>query len=100
MRRYLWERRLQQLGNKPYLVIPNDPAFAALHTDETRALNNPQLPTIYPPRAELFFQALTAIYESPRAMRVAFVLCEVVLAFGLLDILRRSGQPMHWILAF
>src|SRR4029077_12577236 len=39
--RYLWDGRVQRLGYNPYIVVPSDPALAALHTPETRALNNP-----------------------------------------------------------
>ena len=100
VRRYVWDGRLQRLGYNPYIVVPNDRAFAALHTDETRALNNPNTPTPYPPGAELFFRAVTAIHESAFALRTAFVICDVAIVLVLLDILRRSGQGVHWILAY
>src|SRR6476620_737611 len=47
--RYVWDGRLQRLGYNPYIVIPSDPAVAGLHTSETRTLNNPDLPSLYPP---------------------------------------------------
>ena len=100
VRRYVWDGRLQRLGYNPYIVVPSDPALAALHTDETRALNNPDLPSIYPPGAQLFFRVVTAIHESTLAMRVAFAVCELAIVLILLDILRRTGQGLHWILAF
>ncbi len=53
--RYLWDGRVQRLGYNPYMVVPSDPAFAALHTLETRTLNHPDLPSPYPAGAELFF---------------------------------------------
>jgi alpha-1,6-mannosyltransferase len=71
-----------------------------LHTSETRTLNNPDLPSPYPPGAELFFRAVTAIHESTFALKVAFVLCDFAIVLVLLDILRRSRQGMHWVLAF
>ena len=100
VRRYVWDGRLQQLGYSPYVVIPGDPAFAGLHTAETRGLNNPDLPSLYPPGAQLFFRAVTAIRESTFAMRVAFVICDLGVVFVLLDVLRRTGQGAHWILAY
>ena len=98
--RYVWDGRLQRLGYNPYVVIPSDPAFAALHTSETRTLNNPDLPSPYPPGAELFFRAVTAIHESTFAMKVAFVGCEVAIVFLLLDLLRRNGQEAQLVLVF
>jgi len=100
VRRYVWDGRLQRLGYNPYVVIPDDPAFAALHTDETRALNNPHLPSIYPPGAQLFFRAVTAIHESTRALRVAFAICDLAIVLVLLGVLRFTGKGLHWILVY
>jgi len=100
VRRYVWDGRLQRLGYNPYIVVPNDPAVAALHTAETRALNHSDLPSPYPPGAQLFFRVVTAIHESVFALRVAFVICDVAIVLVLLDILRGTGQAAHWVLAF
>ncbi len=98
--RYVWDGRLQRLGYNPYLVVPSDPAVQGLHTAETRNLNNPDLPSPYPPGGQLFFRAVTAIRESTFALKAAFVLCEVLIVFLLLDVLRTSGQRVHLVLAF
>jgi alpha-1,6-mannosyltransferase len=98
--RYVWDGRLQRLGYNPYLVVPSDPAVRGLHTAETRNLNNPDLPSPYPAGAQLFFRAVTAIQESTFALKVAFVVCEFAIVFVLLDVLRRSGQGAHLVLAF
>lgn len=98
--RYLWDGRLQRLGYNPYLAVPNDLSLAALHTSETRTLNHPDLPSPYPAGAELFFRAVTAIHESVFTLKLAFVLCDLMIVLVLLDILRRSGQGAHWVLAY
>ena len=98
--RYVWDGRLQRLGYNPYVVVPSDPALKGLHTPETRNLNHPDLPSPYPPGAELFFRAVTAIHESTFALKIAFVVCEFVIVFVLLDILRCTGQGAHLVLAF
>jgi len=98
--RYLWDGRGQRLGYNPYIVVPNDPALAGLHTPATRTLNNPDLPSPYPPGAELFFRAVTAIHESVFALKVAFVVCDFAIILVLLDILRRSRQGAQWVLAY
>jgi alpha-1,6-mannosyltransferase len=82
--RYVWDGRLQRLGYNPYLVVPSDPGVQRLHTPETRNLNNPDLPSPYPPGAQLFFRAVTTIHESILAMKVAFVICELAIVFFLL----------------
>jgi alpha-1,6-mannosyltransferase len=98
--RYLWDGRVQRLGYNPYLVVPSDPALGALHTPETRTLNNPDLPSPYPAGAQLFFRAVIAIHESIFALKVAFVLCDLAIVFVLLDVLRGSQQGAHWVLAY
>jgi len=98
--RYVWDGRVQRLGYNPYIVVPSDPALAGLHTPETRTLNNPEVPSPYPAGAQLFFRAVTSIHESTFALKVAFVICDFAIVFVLLDILRRTRQGEHWVLAY
>jgi len=98
--RYVWDGRVQRLGYNPYILVPSDPALAGLHTSETRTLNNPDVPSPYPPGAQLFFRAITAIHESVFALKIAFVLSNLVIVLVLLDVLRSSRQAAHWVLAF
>ena len=98
--RYVWDGRVQRLGYSPYVVVPNDPAFASLHTPETRTLNNPEVPSPYPAGAQLFFRAVTSIHESIFTLKVAFVLCDLAIILVLLDVLRWSGQGAHWVLVY
>jgi alpha-1,6-mannosyltransferase len=98
--RYVWDGRLQRLGYSPYLVVPSDPVVRGLHTPETRNLNNPDLPSPYPPGAELFFRGVTAIRESTFAMKLAFFACELLVIVLLLDVLRWNNQGAQLVLAF
>ena len=98
--RYVWDGRVQRLGYNPYILVPSDPALGGLHTPETRTLNNPDVPSPYPPGAQLFFRAVTAIHESTLALKVAFVICAWAIVLVLLDVLRSSQQAEHWVLAY
>jgi alpha-1,6-mannosyltransferase len=98
--RYVWDGRVQRLGYNPYIVVPSDPALASLHTYETRTLNNPEVPSPYPAGAQLFFRAITSIHESTFALKVAFVICDLAIVLVLLDVLRRTRQGEHWVLAY
>jgi alpha-1,6-mannosyltransferase len=98
--RYVWDGRLQRLGYNPYIVVPSDPSVKGLHTPETRNLNNPDLPSPYPPGAQIFFRIVTAIHESTFALKVAFVVCGFAIGVVLLDVLRFSQQGAHLVLAF
>jgi hypothetical protein len=98
--RYVWDGRVQRLGYNPYIVVPSDPAVRGLHTTETRNLNNPDVPSPYPAGAQLFFRAVTAIHESTVALKVVFVVCDFVIIFVLLDILRCNERGAHLVLAY
>jgi hypothetical protein len=91
---------VQRLGYNPYMVVPSDPALAALHTPETRTLNNPDLPSPYPAGAELFVRAVTAIHESVFTLKAAFVVCDLAIVLVLLDILHSSRQAAQWVLVY
>src|SRR5262249_30702817 len=98
--RYVWDGRVQRLGYNPYIVVPSDPALGRLHSAETRTLNHPDVSSPYPAGAQLFFRAVTAIQESTFALKVAFVVCDLAMVLVLFDVLRRSGQGAHWVLAY
>lgn len=98
--RYVWDGHLQRLGYNPYIVVPSDPSVKGLHTPETRTLNNSDLPSPYPPGAQLFFRAVTAIHESTFALKVAFVICDFAIALVLLDVLRCRRQGAHLVLVY
>lgn len=98
--RYVWDGHVQRLGYNPYVVVPNEPALAGLHTAETRTMNHPDLPSPYPAGAQLFFRGLAAIHESVLVFKVAFVFCDFATVLVLFDLLRRTRQGGHWVLAF
>jgi hypothetical protein len=98
--RYVWDGRVQRRGYNPYTAIPADPALARLHTNETREMNNPDVPSPYPAGAQLFFRAVTAIHESASAFKVAFAACDLAIVLLLMGELRRLGRGEHWVLAY
>jgi alpha-1,6-mannosyltransferase len=63
-------------------------------------MSSPDLPSPYPPGAQLFFRGVTSIRESTFAMRTAFVICDFAIAFVLLDMLRLNRQGGHLVLAY
>jgi hypothetical protein len=98
--RYVWDGRAQRLGHNPYTAIPSDPALASLHTDDTRRMNNPDVPSPYPAGAQLFFRFITAIDDSAFAFKIAFAACDLAIVVVLLAELRRLGHGEHWVLAY
>lgn len=98
--RYTWDARLQRAGLNPYLVVPIDPAYDRLHTHETRLVNNAELPSPYPPGAQVFFLAVTAFGESAVAFKTALVVAEAVTVILLISWLGRTGKDPAWVLAY
>jgi hypothetical protein len=98
--RYVWDGRLQRLGENPYRVVPNDPASAALHTPVTRQLNNGWVPSPYPPGAQLFFRVVTTVEESARAMKVALAVCDALVVLVVLRLLAATERSPWWSLAY
>jgi len=78
MIRYQWDGRVQRLGINPYLVLPADPLLAWTHTEETRDMPSARQRTPYPPAAQLFFRLVVTVRDSPRAMKFALVLCDLL----------------------
>jgi len=100
LRRYLWDAHLVRAGLSPYAVIPADPAFVHLRTAETWPVNNPDVPSPYPPGAQLFFLAATALAESARAIKLALFLCDALLALVVWRSLVVAGVNPGWMLAY
>ena len=100
LRRYVWDAHLVRAGLSPYRVVPRDPAFAHLRTPESWPLNNPDVPSPYPPGAQLFFLAATAVRESARAIKVALLLCDTLVAFVVWRRLAAAGSNPGWVLAY
>lgn len=100
--RYVWDGRVQAAGINPYRHVPADPALEALRDQAIFPNINraDYAPTIYPPAAQILFQAVARISDSLLAMRLAFVLCEVAVVAVLLSLLRRIGQPLVRVLAY
>jgi len=98
--RYVWDARLQRAGLNPYVVLPNDPAAARHHTRETRTMNNPDVPSPYPPGAQYFFRAVTSVQESVTAIKIALIGCEVLAVFFMWSWLTARGVSPGWTLVY
>lgn len=95
MFRYVWDARVQRAGLSPYHVIPSDPALAYLHTAETRKMNNRNIPSPYPPGAQIFFRLSTALWESAQAIKLALIACDLgTLAVLMLWLRSREMNPL------
>src|SRR5262245_42385237 len=100
MVRYMYDGRLQRLGYNPFLVVPADPEFASTHTEITRRMPSIRARTPYPAAAQLFFRAVVTIRETPRAMKIALVLCDLLTIWVLVTWLRQTRRSPWLALAY
>jgi hypothetical protein len=69
--RYVWDGRVLGRGIDPYAYPPDHPALAPLRDGLHAHINNPELPTIYPPVAQLVFLAAGAVAHAPWTAKLA-----------------------------
>ena len=98
--RYVWDGRIQRLGYNPYSLVPSNRTHRDLHTTETRLMNHPELATLYPAGAELFFRVVMTVHESALAMKLAVAICDAACGALLLFWLITSGRNPWWVLAY
>ncbi len=98
--RYLWDGRVQLAGINPYMHSPGDPAVEELRDVHYPHINHKDVPTIYPPLAQLFFLGVSAVSHTVTAMKAALLCCEALLAAILILLLRRSGRDPRWVLLY
>lgn len=98
--RYVWDARVQRAGLSPYDVLPNDPALDRLHTPETRQMNNSDIPSPYPPGAQLFFRLATLPGESAMAVKLALAACDLATIVVIVLWLRRLDRSPLLAIAY
>jgi len=98
--RYLWDGRLVASGINPYLHAPSDPALERFRGGIFHRLNHADVPTIYPPGAQILFGAVARASATPVAWKIALLLLEVALLAALRSLLRRRGLPAERILLY
>ena len=98
--RYLHDGRAQLAGINPFLYAPADSAAAAYAGPEHALINNPELPTIYPPFAQLMFHLSALMGASVLSWKIIIVLFDLGIAGGLIPLLRRRGLPAGLVAAY
>lgn len=100
--RYVWDGRVQGQGINPYRYIPAAPELAPLRDGWIFPnINRADYAiTIYPPAAQMLFFLIGRVGDSLANLRLWFVLFEGVTIWLLIDLLRRTGQPVQRIVAW
>ncbi len=98
--RYMWDGRVQIHGTHPYLDAPADPALEPLRDENWSRINHPEVRTIYPPLAQMFFAALAALGAGPVTIRLAVGLLDFGVVLVLAALLRRLGFPRDRVVLY
>lgn len=80
--RYMWDGHVQTAGVNPYLYAPADPELAGLRTAWHSLVNHPEIPTVYPPAAQIVFVTLTLVGPSLVLFKLAFLACDLGVAWA------------------
>lgn len=77
--RYQWEGKIQHAGFNPYIQPPDDPQLDHVRDDFPAwgKINHREFSAIYPPGAELLFNALSRISDSPLLYKILFAAADL-----------------------
>lgn len=99
--RYLWDGRVQAAGINPYAYPPASEALADLKDAEVFSrINHPDVPTIYPPLAQIFFRVCYLIHPSIWTIKTGLVLVDLLTAWFLLGLIRLYDQHPGQLLIY
>jgi alpha-1,6-mannosyltransferase len=98
--RYLWDGRLVADGVNPFPHAPGDPVLGRYHDALFARLNHADIPTIYPPMAQLLFGAAARLAPEPWAWKATLLTIEATLLLALASLLRARGLPSERLLLY
>lgn len=120
--RYVWDGRVSRAGINPYRYAPDDPALAHLRDGEAAPvatgvergaarptsgagvyprINNRDLPTIYPPAAQLLFLVAALVPGPPLlGIKLALAACDLGVLALLLLLAGRLGRDSRGAIAW
>lgn len=90
--RYLWDGHVQLSGANPYVHAPAAPELEALRTSYHHRINNPSVPTIYPPLAQLAFLLVALAGSSLLVTKLLWLACDLGTAWVLVRVARETGR--------
>ncbi len=90
--RYMWDGHVQSRGINPYLHAPADDSLDSIGTDYRPLINNPELPTIYPPVSQMVFFAAALAGGSLVAMKALLLVFDGITILALVAILKARGM--------
>ena len=85
--RYLWDGHVQLSGINPYIFAPNSDELLEIRNDIFPLVNHRDIPTIYPPLAQIFFAFCALIGKSVGIFKAFLLFVEGLLCLLLVRLL-------------
>lgn len=98
--RYLHDGRAQLAGINPFRYPPSAPEADAYAGPERPLINHPELPTVYPPGAQLTFFAAAVLKPHLISWKIMLLVFELALAAGMVQWLRARGSDPKWVAVY
>jgi hypothetical protein len=98
--RYVWDGRVQAHGHHPYRFAPSDPSRAELRDADYLKINHPEIPTIYPPLAEMLFALLAIAKLGVTGFKIALAVLDVGVVFALARLLEALDLPRDRVVLY
>lgn len=99
--RYVWDGRVQAAGHHPYKSAPADPMRLELRDAVIYPkINHPEIPTIYPPLAEMLFGALSFLRLGVTGFKLAAAALDAGVVWALLALLAAGGWPRDRVVLY
>ncbi|WP_419949947.1 glycosyltransferase 87 family protein [Candidatus Palauibacter sp.] len=95
--RFMWDGWVQRHGVNPYVHAPSSPALAELRTEWWPLINHADVPTIYPPGAQLVFALLAWAGPAWLVFKLAWLAADLAVAW-LIHRLSRDRGPLPLLL--
>ncbi|MCZ6633180.1 MAG: hypothetical protein O7G87_07225 [bacterium] len=99
--RYVWDGRVQAAGLNPYVHAPDSEVLAHLREEAIYPhINHAELPTIYPPLAQLAFRAGYWISPSIWGIKALLLGFDLLTAWFLVGLIRMYDQHKEQVLIY
>ncbi len=99
--RYLWDGLVQVEGINPYRYAPSSDSLSGIgHLEILAQVNHPNLPTIYPPFAQLFYRACATVSPNIWSIKAAICLWDCLTLLFLSGLARSYDIPSSAVVIF
>ncbi len=99
--RYIWEGKVIYNGFNPYQYSPGSEMLKGLRDDVYKKITYKDIPTIYPPVAQLVFLLSYSITgNSMTGLKLIYLLCEIITMIFLVKLLYLKKKNINFIVLY